>query len=195
MTQTTLFDDAEAAAVATLPPPQEAPPAVVPGPTDAPPELPSPADEPPAVPDWTNTRRQAYDRIGPVAGRIAAQVFAAIYSAGTDGRTDEEVAAALGMKESTTRARRVELRDAGLVIDSGRRRRTSSGRAAAVWVCVPGDAIARGSATVGPRAEQPYPPRTPPGGKKVLPTASRPRGAGEPSTVNTDFLSPPWLSP
>jgi hypothetical protein len=85
----------------------------------------------------------------------------------------------------------VELRDAGLVIDSGRRRHTSSGRAAAVWVCVATDAIARGSTTVGPQAEQPCPPCTPPGGKKVLPAASRPRGAGEPSTVNTDFLSPP----
>jgi hypothetical protein len=145
--------------------------------------------EPPAVPDWTNTRRQAYDRIGPVAGRIAAQVFATIYTAGSAGLIDEEVAAALGMKESTTRARRVELRDAGLVIDSGRRRRTSSGRAAAVWVCVATDAIARGSATVGPPAEQPCPDPPPP--QKVLPGRGRPRGSGEPSTVNTDFLSPP----
>ena len=168
MNQTTLPFDGPA--VTTLSPPQApppdppSPPAVVPGPTDAPPELPSPADEPPAVavepsalPPWTNTRRQSFDRIGPVAGRIASRVFAAIYTAGADGRTDEEVAVILGMKESTTRARRVELRDAGLVIDSGRRRRTSSGRAAAVWAC---------------------PPCTPPGGPVGSPDPPRPLGAG-----------------
>lgn len=54
--------------------------------------------------------------------------------AASDGVTDEEIADQLGMNPSTERPRRVELVQAGLIRDSGRRRRTVSGTDAAVWV-------------------------------------------------------------
>jgi len=50
------------------------------------------------------------------------------------GLTDEEIADVTRLRESTSRARRVELREAGLIVDSGRRRETRSGRRAIVWV-------------------------------------------------------------
>lgn len=49
---------------------------------------------------------------------------------------DEELARVLGVKESTARARRVELRDSGQVIDSGDRALTNSGAKAIVWATV-----------------------------------------------------------
>lgn len=49
------------------------------------------------------------------------------------GATDEEVQVALGMNPSTERPRRIELCEAGLVVDSGKRRPTASGRMATVW--------------------------------------------------------------
>lgn len=52
----------------------------------------------------------------------------------TGGATDHEIADGLGMLESTSRARRVELARAGLVSEPGYRRPTPSGRAAVVWV-------------------------------------------------------------
>lgn len=50
-----------------------------------------------------------------------------------DGATDDEMQWALGMNPSTQRPRRVELCVEGLVVDSGKRRPTKSGRAATVW--------------------------------------------------------------
>ena len=52
---------------------------------------------------------------------------------GHAGATDHEIAAGLGMLPDTARARRVELRDAGLVRDSGQRRPSPTGHAATVW--------------------------------------------------------------
>lgn len=51
-----------------------------------------------------------------------------------DGCTDEEMQLALKMNPSTQRPRRGELVGMGLVKDSGRTRRTRSGRRATVWV-------------------------------------------------------------
>jgi predicted ArsR family transcriptional regulator len=50
-----------------------------------------------------------------------------------EGATDEEIAEALSMNPSSARPRRVELVAAGIVEDSGFRRRTHSGRKATVW--------------------------------------------------------------
>ena len=53
------------------------------------------------------------------------------------GLTDEEIQGALKIKPpGTARARRVELVAAGKVRDSGRTRKTTSGRAAVVWEAV-----------------------------------------------------------
>lgn len=54
------------------------------------------------------------------------------------GLTDEEMQDLLQMNPSAQRPRRVELLDAKLVRDSGRRRKTKSGRWATVWVAVVG---------------------------------------------------------
>ena len=50
------------------------------------------------------------------------------------GFTDEEAISALKMNPSSFRPRRGELVAARLLIDSGDRRRTASGRTATVWV-------------------------------------------------------------
>ena len=50
------------------------------------------------------------------------------------GMTDEEMQEHLFLNPSTQRPRRIELVQAGLVKDSGRTRRTRSGRQAVVWV-------------------------------------------------------------
>jgi hypothetical protein len=62
------------------------------------------------------------------------------------GATDEEISIGLKMHADTARARRVELRDAGLVLDSGKRRNTKSRRPATVWTA----AISQEMATADP---------------------------------------------
>lgn len=75
-----------------------------------------------------------------IAGRtpeLRSLVLAFIRSRGPEGATDAEGAAALGMASDTYRPRRVELRDRGLVRDSGQFRTTPSGSRAAVWLAEP----------------------------------------------------------
>lgn len=50
------------------------------------------------------------------------------------GMTDDEVEEATGWRHQTVSARRRELVLLGLLVDSGRRRLTRSGRGATVWV-------------------------------------------------------------
>ena len=52
----------------------------------------------------------------------------------TDGATDQEVQSRLRLRHESVSARRNELRREGLVKNSGKVRRTSSGRFAKVWV-------------------------------------------------------------
>ncbi len=49
------------------------------------------------------------------------------------GATDEEMQLGIPMNPSTQRPRRIELVEAGLVEDSGERRKTRGGRSAIVW--------------------------------------------------------------
>jgi hypothetical protein len=49
--------------------------------------------------------------------------------------TDEEIQSVLRLNPSTQRPRRIELVNQGLVVDSGRTRKTKSGRNAVVWMC------------------------------------------------------------
>jgi hypothetical protein len=49
------------------------------------------------------------------------------------GLTDEQMQTYLGMNPSTQRPRRIELVRSGLVVDSGFKRPTRSGRDATVW--------------------------------------------------------------
>lgn len=76
-------------------------------------------------------RDSAARTIAPHTERLRDQVL--LYLQSRDGATDEETAIALGMRLDTARARRCELRDAGLVRDSGHRRKTTSGHDATVW--------------------------------------------------------------
>jgi hypothetical protein len=64
------------------------------------------------------------------------RVLVALRDAGADGLTDFELADRLGLQQTSAGKRRGELRDAGLVVDSGRKRPAPSGSAAIVWVAV-----------------------------------------------------------
>jgi hypothetical protein len=80
-----------------------------------------------------DTRAAAAEYIAPMKPNMLHQVLAFVASRGHAGATDEEIASALRMRESTARARRVELRDGGQVKDSLRRRKSRSGRLCVVW--------------------------------------------------------------
>lgn len=72
-----------------------------------------------------------------IAERVPAlrqKVYDFIASKGLGGATDEEVCDALKMIGSTERPRRIELVEAGKVVESGQRRPTKSGRQAIVWI-------------------------------------------------------------
>lgn len=73
-------------------------------------------------------------RIRGAVPRLLDRVFAFLASRGEDGATDEEAATVLRLKAQTFTPRRGELVKAGLVVDTGRRRSTTSGRPAAVWI-------------------------------------------------------------
>ena len=78
------------------------------------------------------TRRAAGESIAGFAGDMRGAVLEFVRSQGAYGAIDEETHQGLGMLSDTARAR-VELRDAGLIVDSGQRRPTRSGRLAVVW--------------------------------------------------------------
>lgn len=94
-----------------------------------------PVGQPPAQ-LHSSTSRQAASAIAPHTGKLAGQVLDYIRGCGERGATDPEIAAGLQMLSDTARARRCELTDRGLVRDSGRKRPTAHGRAAAVWVAI-----------------------------------------------------------
>jgi len=71
---------------------------------------------------------------------LRARVMAKIAASGDDGATDEEIQIAFEMEGNTERPRRRELQLGGLIVDSGRRRLTTSGRQAVVWVTAPREA-------------------------------------------------------
>jgi len=70
------------------------------------------------------------------AGTLRRRVLDQLRQWHATGGTDSELQAALGMDPSTQRPRRIELVNAGLVRDSGRTRKTRSGRRATVWEVV-----------------------------------------------------------
>lgn len=80
------------------------------------------------------TSRDAAKAILPRSGTQRRRVFDAL-CAFPDGLTDAQIQAALDMNPSSERPRRLELVEAGLVRDSGRRR-----NGMAVWTAVEGTA-------------------------------------------------------
>lgn len=82
----------------------------------------------------SETSKAAAEAIKPRVEIYRERILAEIKRSGALGRTDGELQEQLAMNGSTQRPRRIELVDAGLVKDSGRTRKSASGRACVVWV-------------------------------------------------------------
>ena len=90
----------------------------------------------------SQTSRDAAEAIKSVAHTFKAKVYQAILGAGAVGMTDEECTQALLLGPNTQRPRRVKLVEEGLVVDSGKCRKTSGGRNAIVWVAAKFEQVA-----------------------------------------------------
>lgn len=90
------------------------------------------AEQPPSVP--RETSEEAAEAIKRKRLAQWRRIHERLILAGWGGLTDQEIQRATGLDPSTERPRRIELVNAGLVYDSGRKRRTLSGRRAIVWV-------------------------------------------------------------
>jgi hypothetical protein len=83
----------------------------------------------------TDTSRRTAERIMPRTGSIRSAILVQLIELGPRfGATDQELQGARQRSGDTERARRVELVEDGWVKDSGRRRPTSSGHDAIVWI-------------------------------------------------------------
>lgn len=83
------------------------------------------------------TSRKAAADITPKVGSMRWRVLEAIRQS-PDGLSAEQVEHAAGLSGNTVRPRLVELREAGLIADSGRKIKTQSGKEAVVWVASKG---------------------------------------------------------
>lgn len=81
-----------------------------------------------------DTSIEAASKINHALPRLQSEVLAVIRSTGASGVTSDEVALVLGWERWRTRPRTSELRKAGRIVDSGRRRDSLSGIASIVWV-------------------------------------------------------------
>lgn len=84
------------------------------------------------------TSKAAAEAIEPKIGSLRRQVLDYLRHCGVSGATDDEMQlpkelGGLDMDPSTQRPRRIELVNTGWVRDSGKRRKTRSGRLAVVW--------------------------------------------------------------
>jgi len=82
----------------------------------------------------SDTSFNAAASVEELTGRLRRQVYSAIDKYGDRGLTCDEVEVALGLRHQTASARINELSNRAFIIDSGRRRKTRSGRDAVVWV-------------------------------------------------------------
>lgn len=80
------------------------------------------------------TSIEAATSINKALPRLQSAVLDVVRAAGRSGATADEVAVALGWERWRTRPRTSELRKAGRIVDSGRRRDSLSGIASIVWV-------------------------------------------------------------
>jgi hypothetical protein len=86
----------------------------------------------------TRTSKEAAECIAGIAGTLRGKVYALIAASGEYGMTDDEIETVSGLIHQTASARRRELVDKlHLIVDSGRVRKTRSGRNATVWIVVP----------------------------------------------------------
>lgn len=77
---------------------------------------------------------ESYLSIKPSKSWLQKVVENHIESQGELGATDEEIQEATGMAQNTERPRRGELVAQGIIVKSDKKRKTKSGRTAAVWV-------------------------------------------------------------
>lgn len=89
-------------------------------------------DDPPSQPH-SATSVAAAAAVKPDANRLRALVLDALRAVYPDGLTDEQIIDTTGLSPSTARPRRIELVQRNLVRDSGRKRKTRSGREAVIW--------------------------------------------------------------
>ena len=82
----------------------------------------------------SDTSREAAERMVAGASAQAARVFQFISKCGEEGATDHEIQSALAMTGDRERPRRWSLQRAGLIRDSGQRRKSPAGRQAIVWI-------------------------------------------------------------
>ncbi len=82
----------------------------------------------------TPTSDLAAESMRPTVQSIRAEVLDTIHQGKSWGQTCDEIETMIDLPHQTVSARIWELRKAGLVVDSGRRRTTRSGRGAIVWV-------------------------------------------------------------
>jgi len=93
-------------------------------------------DTSPSLPLFCPRNTRAAARPGPRRAETDRQrVLKLLIERGSAGATDAEIAAVLKLPPDSAKPRRVELRQLGLVIDSGLRRPTPTGHLATVW-CV-----------------------------------------------------------
>jgi hypothetical protein len=84
----------------------------------------------------SDTSRAAAESVRTTAPIQQAAVLAYLAQCGPQGATVDEIEEALGLRHQSASARMTEAVRMGLAEDSGERRRTRSGRTAAVWVVV-----------------------------------------------------------
>lgn len=92
-------------------------------------------DHPPFV-AGSDTSELAAESVAEASSTLRERVYTLILSYGGYGATDDEVELRLKMRHQTASARRRELELTGRVVRTAERRRTSSGRTAAVYVAV-----------------------------------------------------------
>ena len=83
----------------------------------------------------SKTSRAAADSIRPES--LRGRVLAAVCAAGTTGKTCDEIEVEFGGRHQSISARLRELALLGHIVDTGRERRTRSGRNAVVYVVTP----------------------------------------------------------
>lgn len=97
------------------------------------------------------TSNAAARRIEGHAPKDRRRIHDFIRNRGPHGATDDEGESALGIKPQTYTPRRGELVGLGSIVDSGQRRKTVSGRSAAVWVTPEYAPTKEGGANDSPR--------------------------------------------
>jgi hypothetical protein len=84
----------------------------------------------------TETQIEAARAVEPRTGTQRHKVLSFLRLRCERGATDQQISDELALGLNSVRPRRLELVEAGLVIDSGRRRETSTGCLAQVWVAL-----------------------------------------------------------